>query len=401
MSHILHRITASSIATGVYLRQTPEGWHAYRIDLRRQKGEVVVAHQGEEGTTLESLAESIPVGRPLYLVLDAKGILHRFVPEATPADALARAFPNLESDTVFPQWHSLEQGVQLSLVRHDQLNPWLATFEEKKRFVWSLGLGPWGLHRLASAVGTQGPHSLQVGAHILHFQGPQWVSNGETQPASSWTLGDTMLEAEFLPAYAAALSYFAAPPSPVPAGVPEDSQRREGMHQRLYRKAGVAALAVSFLLVLVNALLFVAFSDKNQTLGVSYAAIAQQVEDYEELVEEITEQKAFLRQLGWGDRPPFVFYSDQIGQTVPFDIRLSGLTIHPQDEQEEDRNRRTIFTPDRIEVSGVGQSNLSLTRWLTLLETLPWVGEVQNPEWQVMPREAGGRFSFTLKVAAP
>jgi len=187
----------------------------------------------------------------------------------------------------------------------------------------------------------------------------------------------------------------------VALGQPADQQRREGMHQRLYRRIGLASLGVAFLLVLINAVAFLQLSQQNQELGLSYTAIAAQVADYEELVEEITDQKAFLSQLGWGEAPPFVFYSDQLGKTVPGDVRLTSLVLHPQDVEEEDRNRRTVFVPNRIEVQGESQSNLSLTRWLTLLERLDWIGEIQSPEWQAATGKPGGQFSFTLSVVQP
>ncbi|HAP64554.1 MAG TPA: hypothetical protein DCR93_35420, partial [Cytophagales bacterium] len=204
-SHPLHRITASHVATGLYLQGTAEGWHVYRVDLRRQKDSLEVEALTEEETTLEALAQSLPAGRPLYVALEAKGILHRQVEEAGPNEALAEAFPNLDPSTVWTQEYPVEDGVQLSVVRRDQLSPWLDVFAQQKRFVWSVQLGPWGAHLLAPALERSGAHALQVGNHTLQFEGGAWkgtFSYDGLEPANAWTLGDRPLAGGYVPAYA-------------------------------------------------------------------------------------------------------------------------------------------------------------------------------------------------------
>ena len=404
MAHWLHRFTASRSVTGLYLTEAEGSWHAYRIDLRRRSGALEIEHQGEQTDTLETLVQSLPTGRPLYVALDVKGVLHRTVEPSPGMDVLSQAFPNLDADTVWTQELAAGNTVQLSIVRRDQIATCLKTFAQYKRFVWQTQLGPWGARMLASTQAVEGHHALQIGTHTLQFDRSNWVgsTNHDTEEAArTWSVGGQPLSGPLLVAYAAAVPYFTQPPSPLPAQLPTDHQRREGMHQRLYRRLGIGALTLAFLLVLGNAMAFLQLSGRNQELSISYTAIASQVEDYERLRADIADQRAFLTQLGWGDMPPFVFYSDQLGKTVPKDIRLTQLTLHPQNLQEESQNRRTLFVPNQIQVRGLSQSNLSVTRWLTQLESLPWVGEITNPEWQAASNEAGGTFSFTLSVLEP
>ena len=103
--------------------------------------------------------------------------------------------------------------------------------------------------------------------------------------------------------------------------------------------------------------------------------------------------------MGWGKPLAMVFYSDQIGKTVPSDIRLTELVLHPVDEAEQERNRRLVFVPGLIRVEGISQEPLALNRWVAELEGLSWVGSIQEVAYQKLRRESGGTFAFTIHVA--
>lgn len=405
MAHWLHRLTVSKRAVGVYLSGSGDVWQLNRVTLVRQKNSLAVEHLASNAGSLEEVIASLPKGLPLYLAVDTKGVLHRFVAGVTPAEALSTAFPNLPAAEVLAQTHGLPQGVQLSVARQHILSPILEAFAAAKCFVYGLHLGPWFAHQLAGLAGFTHDHRVRIGTSVLRFDGAQWLGvekSPQEGMALQWTLGDDVLEGDYLPAYVAALTYFTASPTPMQAAHdPVGPFRQEGMHHRLFRKLGVGALGVAFVLVLINALVFMQYNDRSQVLSVQYSAEASQIREYDELRREVEARQSFLSRLGWGAVPPLVFYSDQLGQSIPSDIRLTALNLHPLNHDELDRNRRMVFTPSFIQVEGVSNDQLALNRWIQHLEALAWVGRIRDVEYSQRRTAPGGAFSFNLPVVTP
>ncbi|MCE2982049.1 MAG: hypothetical protein LW832_00640, partial [Parachlamydia sp.] len=152
-----------------------------------------------------------------------------------------------------------------------------------------------------------------------------------------------------------------------------------------------------FLTLLVNFLLFVQFSSKNQKLKAqsSTAVLAKQKLDY--LSNVYKEKKIFVDSLNVKSASLIAYYADRLAIDLPVAIKWEVLTINPSKRQSPNKNGFD-FDQNKIFIKGVCPNPVVLEEWIKVIKTYNWVVEIADQRYFYNDEKHLGRFEFFIET---
>lgn len=112
------------------------------------------------------------------------------------------------------------------------------------------------------------------------------------------------------------------------------------------------------------------------------------------LDQEIIRKKQLMQDAGVGSSRFISYYLDEIGVSVPGDIKLTDLIVFPVEGKLKNKKKVEILK-NRIEVSGVTNGNIILDDWIEKLDRNEWVISIELVNYQ---KDKNGAATFKLTL---
>ena len=391
-------------AAGVELTIRPDdSWVCTVTLVQLEKGVAVVHDRYEDVGSVQGLSDKIPADVPVFLCINGKGALIKKISGYQPDQPvnLHEIIPNAKPADFYCQSGVAAAGGFVALLRKQLLDQIISAFSEAGLFIHEVYIGPLVLNKLLPLF--QHDDLIHAGAYRLGVAGDQIEeisSNGNGAVGQTvFRIGEDQFKNNELIAYASALSPFLnhyhiieQDDSPV-AAVREDWEQKQ-----LFKKLGVAALAFFFMILLINALLFMQANQKNQALTGELQRSSAMLAELEGLKKDVEERSAFIEDIGWLKPSGLAFFSDQLAQSVPGAIKLTEMVLHPLDQATLESQKKYYFQNDRISIQGKCKDPVLLNNWLRTLEGLAWVAKIEDQEYRFNNQENTGVFKFVIIV---
>jgi hypothetical protein len=409
MGFLGKKLMAFKKVAGVEAVIHPDGTFSFTVCyLELRNG--VVSFQGKQENidSLKELGKVLHPGVPVAIAVHGKHVLHKKVPLEPMSTAdlpqlLKTAFPNLKQEEFYVQQYGSGDNHFLSLVRKTQVEPLLSGLKDNQIPVLFLTLGPFVVDNLLDFL-KPGPYrsgTLLIGQTEVTVGEEQVVSfrTVPEQQQEEFRVGEEDMVGKWLLAYAVALHLLAVPSATLRADIGETAQNKEEWEQRQLFKIGMAtALVGYFLLLAVNFFFFERFSKENAFLAQRVESQASQLHTVANLENKIKEKKSFLKSTGWLESGKSSFYADRLASSMPHQIQLLLLEIHPLDGETTQKTRREVFLTNTLFVKGRCREPQVLNEWLKGIRALPWVGAIQDQVYTFDEKERFGEFSFKVYI---
>jgi Tfp pilus assembly protein PilN len=399
LSNVFKRRSVVSIEVTIL----PGDQFAYSgVQLSIKKGlcvmEHTLPHAKEVGEVLAVFNNDIPVS----LSLSGRGILHKKLtnPSGDDQKDLENILPNAKREDFYIQKFPIQQDVIFSLVRKQVLHDLLNLFKKSKLTVTHVVLGGFSVEGVLPLMKLEATE-LILGGHAIKFNNASIsdyrYEKGEYQQGSVDIDGERIPE-NLLVAYATGIQTLSGIDS---LGVAADelaSERSEHVHKRFFTAFGTGVLIFFLAILIVNFFLFNHYNARYIQLSGSQIRFSDEKESLDSVSRKIAARQSFLNTAGWMKPSRVSYYADEIGGSVPPSILLTELAVNPYQEQSTRAEKKIVFDPDKIVVTGTCNRPTDLNPWIQSMKHMPWVNAVEIQNYTFDNSSGKGKFIITLTI---
>ncbi len=330
-------------------------------------------------TNLEDLAKQIPPKTPLALNICGRGILQKQIDRVEEIDHqnFDRVLPNASIDDFYVQQLNSGSYSFVSVIRRTEAERWIKSLEHLTLSPIQLSLGPFAVQHIVPQLNLYGEELIFDGHTITRNEQHEWTGYKYAVNARSAFMlkveSESINEKLLIP-YAAAFQLLLADKViPVNAATPHlDDLLRQRMEERKFKVYGFFILAVFFVLLLINFLLFSWLNSSNGKLSGEISRTAQSTNDVQQLNDGIKQKEALLKTLGWEDNTGKSGLIDQLASLLPAEITWREAAVDPIDLTAS-RNQKTIaFYTRKVRITGNSEKIIPVNEWIARIKTMKW-----------------------------
>ena len=356
-----------------------------------KKGKAYIVKKGQF-SQLEELPSHIETSTPLIISLNGKGVLHKTIDAALlnndKIHVAGKLFPNINIDDFFIQTFQMEKSGILSLVRNDQVFPYIEKITKQGFSIYALVLGEYEILAYESIF------------HNNHFDNNSLITASkdclQLHPQTNID-GKNLQQYEYV-AFCLILSYV--------SGSLQHTENKNIVEVKelseekiIFNKGGIVLLGFIFVILMVNFVIFQFLSDKHNALQEKQLLLGGKINKYKELEDKLKRKQQLLQEIGWSETSHASFYADRIGATIPKGLRLTNMQIHAEDQQKSKEERRLVLEAGKINVKGESASAMLVNDWQKTLEKQKWVANAKVKSYQYDIKERIGKFEIEINVS--
>ena len=345
------------------------------VTIERKGDELTVLNEMTSSNSVDELSEFVDEYIPLVVLLTGKGIISKRLPrnrggEGAQVKECISEYGNTE---VIHSVTFNENWLYVNMMRSDLTDTWLRRLEQVGLSPIRIELGPstaWEILRFLEA--------REVGTSRYRFefdtQGFTLIEQSESE-AGSYSLDGEMIAGQLLLPYAGVVALLKTLDIE-PDDRPLHDAFQDAYYQRATKKAGLLAVVVLFVVLLVNAGLFMHYHDKQSTLEAQLLEYQGKLSEVELLQQELEQKRLMAKASGNDTHGRFAFYADRVASVLNQDIGLTRLTVNPI-QPKEPRSDKITVRPNVLEVEGQCKESAELDDWITKLNELEEVASVR------------------------
>ncbi len=389
---------------GVHIEESGEG--DFRIDallLEYRKGAVFVLEK-RNLETLSDLAELSSKRIPVSISYSGYRVLYKRTEEGRDGK-LEDLLPGVNHEEFYAQSLTTVAGRFFFVVRKSHFDPIVKRMSDLGLNIVSIALGPANMLCLSPFIGNMEEQEVSAGSFSIHFNEGKIIDlRRETKIQSGKTkVGDDYLDATELIPYANSLCVFTRGEELVDESLHNDWSQLllEGKHRTFFKRAFPALLGVVFSVLMASFIVLQIQTQKNNELSVTLGNYREQLGQLEKLKRSFDDKQLIQSNIRLNNALFLSYYADRIAESIGKKIRLTSLTINPEEESNSGRRQNLQFEQGKIRLSGICDSPSDLNEWLTNLRKLKFVDNVEDQSYQFDDREGKGVFDLSLKIVTP
>ena len=372
----------------------------YRLVHIIKKNGSLVAKSFFTCKSVEEVLPVIPENSPVVLVWNGKGVIHRnFSSQEQSTFEIAKTlFPDIKSDDFLYQRTQTSSGGILSLIRKELISELLEVFDKKKISVVAISVGPFGVSAFFQLL-SQFSKDIIYDCYRIQTNGigdiVEYTILSENNTLSI-SIADENIDGVYLNAYAVACLFLLTSSNTIAYPNVEDilidTQVKKYKDSILKRRGGLVFLTTVLVLLLINFSVFSSLRKEHNQFQDQLAVSQSKLKRLDSLEMFIKTKKYFLEKAGWIEKVVVSKECDEIAQTIPTEIRLTELTIHPINIAESRNTKETIFYNKKIVIKGLTKKVTALNDWLKVVSQRPSIKDLHIEEYHFDTQTQEGQF---------
>jgi len=400
--YLNHRFIRNNSINGIYCFINPAGEKVFRIvSVENKKGSLSFELLGECKGTVSEIKQQIKLNTPIYLVLDGKGILLKKATIDPDVSLIKQLIPTAGEDEFVVDSYPGDNGsVHVALARKELADDIINQFQQEGMNIIGLSLGPFRVVNILNYFDELKPIVTFESCKIQFSRDDQAITSFEKSESNDnfhkYTIDSKEVPSEYLPALSAAFGYYIEADQEYEYHVVKEL-KREYLSKILLQKASIGVLVTAFILLFFNMLLYMHYSEKKQVLENQLMGNKNILSVLDTLKKEVEWKEKFMRETGISKNVKMSFYADRIAQSVPEDISLEKLEIHPVIGKVRS-NKEITIKPNTILIEGIAKNSALLNNWVHILKEKEWVGNVGIINYSPENETFLGYFSLELGI---
>lgn len=173
-----------------------------------------------------------------------------------------------------------------------------------------------------------------------------------------------------------------------------ENQFKENKEFNQFKKVGISSVTIIFIIVFTNYFYQNYLNNQVATKEVELGLNNSNLSILENLEQEELRKQQLVLSAGVSITHFISFYLDEIGKSVPKNIRLSELYAFPLAEKLKEK-RKVEIDKTKIEITGWTDNNVILDDWIETIDRNEWVKSVELMNYQKL---ANDESSFKLII---
>lgn len=287
-------------------------------------------------------------------------------------------------------------AVNISIIRKDKLDEILNPFLNSGIKILDIRCGISFLHDspIKKYIPKNKVFSLRSGAVSYSDNGNfrYLKDNSNTEKDLSIQVNDFTLTANKIPAFSLAINFFAAGYK-YTSYPPIASLREKFLGQKKFKFNTYFFSFIFLLLFAINFSFSYYINKRKKALDDNYLSKVEQINTYNKLFSEYNRKNIYYTNNGLNKTSKLTYYSDQIANSLPPEIKLTLLVINPVQSESDSI---TIFKEGEILIEGRCKNSLLLNDWTKKIKTNNWVVELTDLDYKLERNDKNGKFSFKI-----
>lgn len=384
MAGLLNLQGGLASCNGAELHLRGDGTYMLRlVKISLQKKLVHIDQKKEYTGSLKQLVESVDQ-EPLAITLTGKGVLIKRTEklEAVSEQSLQRLFPQMKLAEFYVQHFPAGAFSFIAMVRKEIVDEVTGAFKKGGTPVALLSLGPFVVDQVLPQLNAYSGNLQFDGHQVILNEAKEWDTyqyHADYQSSFPIKVDIEVLPEVFLLGYATAFQLILNDRlNLIEPDIPEIQENLRELSAKLkFRKYGTLLLLLFFVLLMVNFLLLSRYTSDNQVLMSQAGQKSDLFENRQKLEESLKQKEGLVKRLGWNKGYPYAYLCDQIGQTVPAEIKLDEIQINPLLNAVKGLTKESQLEVGQMRIRGQAKSVYSVNDWIYLLKEKKWVKEVR------------------------
>lgn len=330
--------------------------------------------------TLPEVMKALPKGSPVALVLSGKGVVHKNVESVAgeaPEQVFSKGFAGIDAKEFYIQQFDHQTNFLISIIRKVVADPIVAILKLAGFSVYALSLG--------AAVSGQIWSQLNVYGELIAFDGHEFILSSDKaflsyryEPGLSHPfpikIEQEVLSESLLVSYSAAFQLLLHEQLDlIVSNSAEINQAFLDYHQdALLKKKGGVFLACLFIALLISFAVFSHYNAENNQLNSQVGALVSSADQIDVLKKNIAENEKLLRQLNWNGGYNYGFILNEVGNSMPKQLRLTEINSNLPNKDSEDLNLGA-----GLKVAGYTGDLAAVNNWMFVLREKKWIKAVR------------------------
>lgn len=275
----------------------------------------------------------------------------------------------------------------------------MSAFKLKSADIVMLSLGPFVVDQVIPQINSYGAQ-LKFDGHDITFDGDKnWQEYSFM--AGERSVFPLKIDIESIPekyllAYAAAfqfilheqLNLIEVPSAEIKQNLVEYSAKLK------FKKHGMLILLFFFILLMLNFLAFSHYNSGNQELMSKAGQQSYVFENRQKLEKDVKIKESTVQNLGWNKGYSYAYLCDQIGQTLPKEIKLEEMQVNSLSGAGSGLLKVPQLDNGSMRIKGQTTSIYAVNNWIYTLKEKSWVKEVKLEKY--IADDQKGAQVFTL-----
>lgn len=350
---------------------------------------------GELAAVLKQLPE-----KPLALSINGKGVLTKKTTfmECVSQQNMGSVFPNIILENFHIQNYTSGEHSFISLIRKDLITHLIDLLPN----LYLLSLGPFNVMNVVSQLNIY-DHELRFDGQVLNYTPSFELLNYQQVPNATATfhlkLDIEPIQECFLVSYATAFQLLLYKKvTLIAADVPQLADRLIvfGNDKKIKLLTYIAA-GVTFLLLLINFIVFFHYKRQNEQLSGLAASNSFDISEAKRLQSKIIYSEQLLNSLNWKGNIRYSYICDQIAGAVPEKVTLTEIDINslPKDHTNEPVIDRVHENP-MIRIKGYTTDLDQVNEMIYSLQSQKWVKSVKLGQFKPDIDSDNNNFSLIM-----
>lgn len=338
---------------------------------------------------------------PLSIIINGKGVIIKKIDLPNDGswdinEIIRHNLPTINSEEFCVQLYpQVNNSAFISLCRKEQLNGLLDQLKQSKYDVADVYIGS------PSIIGLQplwaSLNHLETSTHSVELtNGVVESIQTSTSHAGKVKIDDLEVEQNYTLGFATGLSYLMRNNFVQSSNMELKHIHDLHVEKNKFRFLTITAVAIAFLVAIINVLFFTNYFDRNNKLETELSVYQGKYDQINKLLNDYQSKKELIESAGILNKNKLSEYADRIGATIPEEVILSHMYFNPKNEDIESEDSLVKFENKRLVIKGNCNKSLVVNEWLNVLKMQKFIKDVSLEKFSY--NKDGALPNFEIKI---
>jgi len=353
--------------------------------------------------SFDELSKHFQIKSLISLNINGKGIIHKQVEriDVLSQNNFSKIFPNANLEEFYVQNFISGSWSFVSVIRRTDADKIIGQIRELGFVPIMLSLGPFPVFNILPQLNIYDAELIFDRHQISRNEEGHWVKYQYDEAAKSpfpIKVESEKIDEQLLLAYVSAFQLVMSQRiEPIKAGMETlEKVEAEALSKKKLQVYGSIVLAITFLLLLVNFIVFSSLNADNTKLAYRVSSTARTSSDIKSIRDSIKSKELELQTLGWDDGVSKAHLVDQMASCLPQELTWEQVDINPVDNNESRAERTIIFKNREIKITGLSEKVIPVNEWIARIKTQHWVKDVILDNYVFNNEANTGQFTISV-----
>ena len=345
-------------------------------------------------TSIEETAAALPKNHQKVLILNSSKVFTKIATTSNKDSntIINTSFPNFDFDNFYFEYHTVKDNGLVAICKKNTLDNLLEEFTKLAIHFSAISLGP-------ISIATVLPYIKEEEIFTNH-QKIVLTNNGDLNSIIAiendmdvrYTINGLEVSNQFLLSFSGVLNRILAKNSHSNFNELEYTLAQNYTHKRIFTIGIQYGLGFIFGILLLNFLFFSSYHQEVNIIKSSLEIDNISKEKIIRLSEKVTLKEEKVKAILSATSSKSSFFLDQIGSSIPNELLLTSLTFNPLEKRVKSGEQIKLLD-NSILISGTSNNSGIFSNWITTLEKLPWIANVETIDY-----DYAGKNSSLFKI---